>query len=67
MVKDLFVKEIVVDAISSENNDVIVLNTMFVILSFEMIFVAVSTLVRGIESELLLFRSVKLAQYLVRS
>ena len=67
MVKYLFVKEIVVDAISSENNDVVVLNAMFVILSFEMIFVAVSTLVGSVESELLLFRSVQLAQYLVRS
>ena len=58
MVEDLLVKEIIIDAISSKNYDVVMLYTMFVVLSLGMIFVAVSTLVWGVESELLLLRSV---------
>ena len=66
MVNDLFVKEIVVDAISSKNYDVVVLNAMFIILGLNVMFVAVSTLIRGVESELLLLGSVKLSQNLIR-
>ena len=58
MVKDLFVEEVIIYTISSKNDYVVVLNTMFVILSLEVIFVAVSALVRSVESELLLLRSV---------
>ena len=66
MVNDLFVKEIVVDAISSKNYDVVVLNAMFIILGLNVMFVAISTLIRGVESELLLLGSVKLSQNLIR-
>ena len=66
MVNDLFVKKIVVDAISSKNYNVVVLNIMFIILGLNVMFVAISTLIRGIKSELLLLGSVKLAQNLIR-
>ena len=58
MVEDLLVKEVIIDAISSKNYDVVMLYTMFVVLSLCMIFVAISTLVWGVESKLLLLRSV---------
>ena len=66
MVNDLFVKKIVVDAISSKNYNVVVLNIMFIILGLNVMFVAISTLIRGVKSELLLLGSVKLAQNLIR-
>ena len=66
MVGDLFIKKIVVDTLSSKNDDIVVLNAMFVILGLYMMFVAISTLVRGVKSELLLLGSVKLSQNLIR-